>query len=135
MESSVEQLRRFQETCEVSERHSAVGVTIFHRGHLGAELASQPRAAKAIAIWVGQLKGVERGKGPVCLGYCREFGPTFEPVAFCIAEPCYQAAPRAMVCFGICRACSDSTDDELRTILGKIILVSTRRPLMKAAPK
>jgi hypothetical protein len=118
----VEELRRFQKTCEVSERHSAVGVTIFHRAHLAAELASQPRAAKVIAIWLGQLQDVHRGKGPVCLGCCREFGPTFEPEAFCIAEPCYQAAPREMVCFGICRACSNIADDELRMILGKIIL-------------
>jgi len=122
MESPVEQLRRFQKTCEVNERHSAVGVTIFRRPHLAAELESQTRAAKAIAIWLGQLKDVERGKGPVCLGCCREFGPTFQPEAFCIAEPCYQAAPRAMVCFGICRACSNIADDELRAILGKIIL-------------
>lgn len=122
MGSPVEELRRFRRTCEVSERHSAVGVTIFRRAHLAAELESETRAAKAIAIWLGALKDVERGKGPVCLGCCREFGPTFQPEAFSVAEPCYHAAPREMVCFGICRACSNSTDDELRTILGKIIL-------------
>jgi hypothetical protein len=121
MESPVEQLRRFQKTCEVSERHSAVGVTIFRRAHLRAELESQTWAAKAIGIWLGQLKDVERGEGPVCLGCCRELGPTFQPEAFCIAEP-YQAEPREIACFGICRACSNNTDDELRTILGRIVL-------------